>query len=312
MTVGPHSLSPCASSLRSYKHVNFEDPNYNVQLPVFSIHGNHDDPAGDGGLAALEILNLRDNALSGEVPSEIGALSLLVDLRLQGNTLVGPIPASLGGLLAIGDAMRRRSSSFSASTHRLCESLWRRAMLQPPAPLAYRHLTGVFGLCAVDPAWTALLAARPGSETARSSFGGPTGSTPRARRLKMPCSRAGVQNAAASSSCSSLARLLNASSNGTNSSMLILSASDAQHVCSTAADSFSWCAFTDCTRARAAGQSASSARRRVRSPTRVSRGWREGLSFYPGGHPRTGPFERGAVGRATAYHPRTRYERLIH
>ena len=45
---------------------------------------------------------------------------------------------SLGGLLAIGDAMRRRSSSFSASTHRLCESLWRRAMLQPPAPLAYR------------------------------------------------------------------------------------------------------------------------------------------------------------------------------
>lgn len=37
--------------------VNFEDPNFNVQLPVFSIHGNHDDPAGDGGLAALDLLS---------------------------------------------------------------------------------------------------------------------------------------------------------------------------------------------------------------------------------------------------------------
>ena len=40
-----------------YQSVNFEDPNYNVQLPVFSIHGNHDDPAGDGGLAALDLLS---------------------------------------------------------------------------------------------------------------------------------------------------------------------------------------------------------------------------------------------------------------
>ena len=40
-----------------YETVNFEDPNYNVQLPVFSIHGNHDDPAGDGGLAALDLLS---------------------------------------------------------------------------------------------------------------------------------------------------------------------------------------------------------------------------------------------------------------
>ena len=26
-------------------HVNYEDPHYNVRLPVFAIHGNHDDPA---------------------------------------------------------------------------------------------------------------------------------------------------------------------------------------------------------------------------------------------------------------------------
>lgn len=28
--------------------VNYEDPNFNIDLPVFSIHGNHDDPAGEG------------------------------------------------------------------------------------------------------------------------------------------------------------------------------------------------------------------------------------------------------------------------
>jgi DNA repair exonuclease SbcCD nuclease subunit len=28
---------------------NYLDPNYNIQLPVFSIHGNHDDPSRDQG-----------------------------------------------------------------------------------------------------------------------------------------------------------------------------------------------------------------------------------------------------------------------
>lgn len=41
----------------SFGVVNYEDPNYNVGIPVFSIHGNHDDPAGDGGLAALDVLS---------------------------------------------------------------------------------------------------------------------------------------------------------------------------------------------------------------------------------------------------------------
>jgi double-strand break repair protein MRE11 len=26
--------------------VNYLDPNYNVKIPIFSIHGNHDDPSG--------------------------------------------------------------------------------------------------------------------------------------------------------------------------------------------------------------------------------------------------------------------------
>ena len=37
--------------------VNYEDPNYNVALPVFAIHGNHDDPTGDGNLSALDLLS---------------------------------------------------------------------------------------------------------------------------------------------------------------------------------------------------------------------------------------------------------------
>lgn len=32
--------------LLRFGHVNYEDPHFNVGLPVFSIHGNHDDPAG--------------------------------------------------------------------------------------------------------------------------------------------------------------------------------------------------------------------------------------------------------------------------
>jgi double-strand break repair protein MRE11 len=31
-----------------FNHVNYEDPNINVAIPVFSIHGNHDDPSGVG------------------------------------------------------------------------------------------------------------------------------------------------------------------------------------------------------------------------------------------------------------------------
>lgn len=29
-----------------FNHANYEDPDINVAIPVFSIHGNHDDPSG--------------------------------------------------------------------------------------------------------------------------------------------------------------------------------------------------------------------------------------------------------------------------
>ncbi|XP_048332366.2 double-strand break repair protein MRE11 isoform X2 [Ziziphus jujuba] len=44
-------------SRRRFGHVNYEDPHFNVGLPVFSIHGNHDDPAGVDNLSAVDILS---------------------------------------------------------------------------------------------------------------------------------------------------------------------------------------------------------------------------------------------------------------
>ncbi|XP_055531500.1 double-strand break repair protein MRE11 [Wyeomyia smithii] len=37
--------------------VNYEDPNMNIAIPVFSIHGNHDDPSGFGRISSLDLLS---------------------------------------------------------------------------------------------------------------------------------------------------------------------------------------------------------------------------------------------------------------
>ncbi|KAI9362043.1 meiotic recombination 11 [Zopfochytrium polystomum] len=42
----------------SFHRVNYQDPNLNIALPLFSIHGNHDDPSGDGDLCALDLLSV--------------------------------------------------------------------------------------------------------------------------------------------------------------------------------------------------------------------------------------------------------------
>ncbi|XP_066250453.1 double-strand break repair protein MRE11 [Euwallacea similis] len=36
--------------------VNYEDPNINISIPVFSIHGNHDDPTGEHQISAMNLL----------------------------------------------------------------------------------------------------------------------------------------------------------------------------------------------------------------------------------------------------------------
>ena len=39
-----------------FPHANFNDPNLNISIPVFSIHGNHDDPTGASNLSAMDTL----------------------------------------------------------------------------------------------------------------------------------------------------------------------------------------------------------------------------------------------------------------
>ena len=39
-----------------FDHVNYEDPDINVAIPVFAIHGNHDDPSGEGQYSPLDLL----------------------------------------------------------------------------------------------------------------------------------------------------------------------------------------------------------------------------------------------------------------
>ncbi len=42
----------------AFGHVNYEDQDINISIPVFSIHGNHDEPSGTGNFCSLEILQV--------------------------------------------------------------------------------------------------------------------------------------------------------------------------------------------------------------------------------------------------------------
>ncbi|KAI8869989.1 Metallo-dependent phosphatase, partial [Ramicandelaber brevisporus] len=56
----PCNLRHLSDAKRNYgdgvMSVNYMDPNINISLPVFTIHGNHDDPTGDGRLSAVDLL----------------------------------------------------------------------------------------------------------------------------------------------------------------------------------------------------------------------------------------------------------------
>ena len=54
-----------------------------------------------GNLAALQVLDLRSNALTGEIPPELGNLTALQELDLGYIDLTGPIPPELGDLTAL-------------------------------------------------------------------------------------------------------------------------------------------------------------------------------------------------------------------
>jgi double-strand break repair protein MRE11 len=84
--------------------VNYEDPNINIGLPVFSIHGNHDDPSGFGGKSPLDILS------ASKLVNYFGAVNNPNDIEVspilvrKGDTHVG-----LYGLGALRDERLHRS-----------------------------------------------------------------------------------------------------------------------------------------------------------------------------------------------------------
>ena len=48
-----------------------------------------------GDLSNLEVLDLRTNRLTGEIPAELGDLTKLTELQLRSNQLTGCIPEGL-------------------------------------------------------------------------------------------------------------------------------------------------------------------------------------------------------------------------
>ena len=69
------------------------DTNWLSNGPLGEWHGVSTD--ADGRVAGLD---LRDNELSGSIPSELGNLANLEGLGLHDNELSGPIPSELGDL----------------------------------------------------------------------------------------------------------------------------------------------------------------------------------------------------------------------
>ena len=58
--------------------------------------------------SSLSVLQVRENSLTGQLPTDIGSVSL-VDMKLGGNQLTGSVPAELGGLASLS----KSSESFS-------------------------------------------------------------------------------------------------------------------------------------------------------------------------------------------------------
>lgn len=53
----PLLTPPLPSRPAAIRVANFANPNINIGLPVFTIHGNHDDPAGADNLSAVDMVS---------------------------------------------------------------------------------------------------------------------------------------------------------------------------------------------------------------------------------------------------------------
>ncbi|KAI0267279.1 Metallo-dependent phosphatase-like protein [Gloeopeniophorella convolvens] len=93
----------------SFPAINYEDGNFNVAIPVFSIHGNHDDPQGagpEGALCALDMLSVAG------LVNYIGKVELPLDNSPSDGIAVRPVLLRKGnthlGLYGIGNVKDAR------------------------------------------------------------------------------------------------------------------------------------------------------------------------------------------------------------
>lgn len=93
-------LSDPAEGFRfsDFPNVNYEDPNLNISIPMFSISGNHDDASGDGLLSPMDILQVSGLVNHfGKVP-ETDNIEITPLLLKKGNTRL-----ALYGLASVRD-----------------------------------------------------------------------------------------------------------------------------------------------------------------------------------------------------------------
>ncbi|CAK8692910.1 unnamed protein product [Clavelina lepadiformis] len=83
--------------------VNYEDPNINIKMPVFSIHGNHDDPTGAGELSAIDFLSVAGFLNHFGKPTSLEKIEISPILMQKGSTKL-----ALYGLGSIRDERLHR------------------------------------------------------------------------------------------------------------------------------------------------------------------------------------------------------------
>jgi double-strand break repair protein MRE11 len=91
---------------QKHTRVNYEDPYRAISLPVFSIHGNHDDPTRDSGhesLAAMDLLSITKLVNYFGKCNEVDNIEITPILLRKQNTVV-----ALYGLGAIRDERLNR------------------------------------------------------------------------------------------------------------------------------------------------------------------------------------------------------------
>ena len=69
-----------------FDHVNYEDQDINVAIPVFAIHGNHDDPSGEGQYSPLDLLQASGLVNYYGRASNVDSIEVKPVLLQKGNT----------------------------------------------------------------------------------------------------------------------------------------------------------------------------------------------------------------------------------